>query len=470
MGTAGYMSPEQVRGEHVDHRADIFAFGVILYEMLSGKRAFHRATSAETMTAILNEEPTAVSQPMPDTPPALMRLVHRCMEKNTERRAQSALDLAYELAEMDGVRARTPRRRQRARSRMRKAKVWMLVGGVMFLVGLVIAGWYLMRPRPTLRVTGYTQITHEGSRKGLIGTDGSRLYLNQWPNLPPIVQVAISGGAMVPVPVALPNPGLLNISPDGSNLLVSSQDGDANSLWSVEMPGGSLRHLADGIIHGAVWSPDAKSVAYSTEHGEIFAYEAMEPRFADLSLNRALVTRLPWPRRQTATRSDSPGTKGCGRSRRTDRDFTNFFRIGAPPPGSAAAAGLPMGDSSYSCQITQLMANSCGLSMSVADNSGMLPRSRVPLTLGPLRWGSPIPSKDGKRIFAQGYILRGELLRYDAQSHQLQPYLGGISAQDVSFSPNGQFIAYVTWPDGILWRANRDGSNPVRLTDPPSTR
>jgi Tol biopolymer transport system component len=87
------------------------------------------------------------------------------------------------------------------------------------------------------------------------------------------------------------------------------------------------------------------------------------------------------------------------------------------------------------------------------------------LTSGPIRWNTSIPSKDGTKIFAHGVILRGELDRYDAQSGRPQPYLGGISADQVTFSRDGQFVAYVTFPEGILWRANRDGSRPVQLTD-----
>src|SRR5271170_6495671 len=97
MGTAGYMSPEQVRGKAVDHRTDIFSFGAILYEMLTGKRAFQRSTSAETVTAILNDDPPSISQIVQTTPPGLQRVVHRCLEKNPEQRFQSASDLAFAL-------------------------------------------------------------------------------------------------------------------------------------------------------------------------------------------------------------------------------------------------------------------------------------------------------------------------------------------------------------------------------------
>jgi eukaryotic-like serine/threonine-protein kinase len=90
MGTVGYMSPEQVRGKTVDHRADIFAFGAILYEMLSGKRAFQRSTSADTMSAILNEDPPGTSQIVQSTPMGLQRVVRRCLEKSPEQRFQSA--------------------------------------------------------------------------------------------------------------------------------------------------------------------------------------------------------------------------------------------------------------------------------------------------------------------------------------------------------------------------------------------
>ncbi|MGH9312610.1 MAG: protein kinase domain-containing protein [Vicinamibacterales bacterium] len=96
LGTAGYMSPEQVRGLPADHRADIFSLGVILYELLSGTRAFHRDSAAETMTAILNEEPPALDSVKP-VPAGLARIVERCLEKRPEERFQSARDLGFAL-------------------------------------------------------------------------------------------------------------------------------------------------------------------------------------------------------------------------------------------------------------------------------------------------------------------------------------------------------------------------------------
>ncbi len=103
LGTVGYMSPEQVRGELVDTRSDIFSFGAILYEMLSGTRAFKRNSSIETLSAILKEDPRDLSEALPNLPPALDKLVRRCLEKERDLRFQSARDLAFNLEMMSTV-------------------------------------------------------------------------------------------------------------------------------------------------------------------------------------------------------------------------------------------------------------------------------------------------------------------------------------------------------------------------------
>ncbi len=109
LGTAGYMSPEQVRGMVLDPRSDIFSFGAILYEMLSGKRAFHGDTPADTMSSILKEEPPELSETNRNVPPALERIVHHCLEKNPESRFHSASDIAFDLEHLSGLSGSTAR-------------------------------------------------------------------------------------------------------------------------------------------------------------------------------------------------------------------------------------------------------------------------------------------------------------------------------------------------------------------------
>ena len=97
MGTVGYMSPEQVRGEPADHRSDIFSFGVVLYEMLSGRKAFEGKSGVETLNAILHDDPAALVVTKGQMPPALERLVLHCLEKSPESRFQSMKDVAFDL-------------------------------------------------------------------------------------------------------------------------------------------------------------------------------------------------------------------------------------------------------------------------------------------------------------------------------------------------------------------------------------
>ncbi len=105
MGTLGYMSPEQVRGKPADARSDIFSFGAVVYEMLSGKRAFRGDTSADLMSAILNHEPPDLTATNTEISPTVDRIVHHCLEKDAQQRFQSAGDIAFQLNELSGLRS-----------------------------------------------------------------------------------------------------------------------------------------------------------------------------------------------------------------------------------------------------------------------------------------------------------------------------------------------------------------------------
>ncbi|MFQ5767859.1 MAG: serine/threonine-protein kinase [Acidobacteriota bacterium] len=143
VGTVGYMSPEQVRGAAADHRSDVFSFGCVLYEMISGRRAFKRETGAETLTAILREEPQPLSRIAPGIPAALESLVAHCLEKEPARRFQSMADFTFTLETLAKAppAGRTSRVPPRAARRTSRAPVWFGAGVVLAMV-ISLAAWW----------------------------------------------------------------------------------------------------------------------------------------------------------------------------------------------------------------------------------------------------------------------------------------------------------------------------------------
>src|SRR5262245_22586954 len=144
LGTLGYMAPEQVKGKAADARSDIFAFGAILYEMLSGSRAFHRDTAAETMSAILREEPPDLSATNKNVQPGLERVVRHCLEKNPEERFHSAHHLAFDLQALSGSSASTTAVTPAAARKVSVSKAALAIAGVLAL-GIAAVAFYLGR-------------------------------------------------------------------------------------------------------------------------------------------------------------------------------------------------------------------------------------------------------------------------------------------------------------------------------------
>ncbi|HYK34885.1 protein kinase domain-containing protein [Alloacidobacterium sp.] len=470
MGTAGYMSPEQVRGGAVDHRTDIFALGAILYELLSGKRAFQRGTSAETMTAILNDDPPTISQTGANIPPALQRVVNRCLEKNPEQRFHSASDLAFALdALSDSGASPAVGTQAPARRSPKRAVVWSIT---IIAVVCVVAAAYFTTNRnggPPLRIAEYTQLTHNGHAGYARGTDGSRIYLQSSVKLS-MQQVSVSGGEIEPVSsITLPEPELLDVSPDGSTFLVKSYEkgySPSMPLYAVQVVGGSHRYLADAA--DAAWSPDGKLVAYSTANGDIDIINSDGTGARKLASVGGAALDPSW----------SPDGRTIRFFRDRDYSLWEITSNGANlhpllagwHPSDQKCCGNWSPDGKVFAFSSR--ADRAGTSQIYAlDERRRLFRppanEPIQLTSGPIRWSAPIFSKDRKKIFATGFTLAGELVRLDPKSNQFQPFLGGISADSVAFSKDGQFIAYVSYPDDILWRANRDGSDRVPLTSPP---
>ena len=157
LGTAGYMSPEQVRGQAVDTRSDVFALGAILYEMLTGRRAFRRDSAAETMTAILNEHPPEPGTVRPDISPSIDRIVQHCLEKHVAERFQSARDVAFALDAFSGSSSAAHAAAARPTNAVRERVAWIALAAA--LGGAAVVPW-LINPRGATppRVVARTQV------------------------------------------------------------------------------------------------------------------------------------------------------------------------------------------------------------------------------------------------------------------------------------------------------------------------
>jgi DNA-binding winged helix-turn-helix (wHTH) protein/Tol biopolymer transport system component len=361
------------------------------------------------------------------------------------------------------------------------ARWWKMaaITGASAVVALAAAYWYLSRPLPPPRITAYTQLTHDGHRKLLVATDGSRLYFTQFsPNF--IAQVGVNGGEVAQLPIAIPGSPMFtlwDISPDGSNGLVgafelahSGSSPADRSLspfgwveWIAPLIGGTARRLVDGV--DGEFSPDGASIIYSTVDGDIYLVRT------DGTGKRKLA-HVDWPAEFFSWSPD-------GRVIRFDAgdllwemapDGSGIHRLlpDWKEPGSQTRGRWTPDGSFFVFHLYNSPARSELWALDERRGRSR-PRSRAPtrLTTGPIHWGQPVPSRDGTKIFVGGFVPRGELSRIDQKTGSPQPFLGGISAEYVSFSPDGKYVAYVLFPEGTLWKANRDGSGRMQLSKPP---
>ena len=478
MGTVGYMSPEQVRGLTVDHRSDIFALGAILYEMVMGKATFQKPTSADTISAILNEEPAPISQLAPDTPVGLERVVSRCLEKNAEQRFQSASDLAFALQALSdpaissATGAHEIRRDKDEGHGLRVAPAAIALLAVIF-AAVILHFW--MQPATVPKVANYVQLTHDGQQKALIATDGARIYLDLGEGRAGsfashgIAEMSVSGGEPRKLSLA-PSPNMVSVdlSADGSELLVVDGQGapPKGPLWSLPILGGSPRRLADAVGESAAWSSDSKSLVY-TSLGDVFLAKADGTQSRKLLGVKGDILNIVWAPDGSHLRFDSSETAGTvGRQLvwEASADGTGLHRLlegWHEPPDECC--GRWTVDGKY------FVFQSGGQIWALPKTGGFLHSNSSPflLTSSPLTLSSPLPSKDGKKLFMIGQTYRGELTRYDAKSGQFAPFLGGISAEYVDFSKDGQWVSYVSYREGTLWRSKLDGSERLQLTYPP---
>jgi eukaryotic-like serine/threonine-protein kinase len=499
MGTVAYMSPEQARGEKLDARTDLFSFGAVLYEMATGRLPFPGNTSAAIFGAILHQAPEAALRLNPELPLRLEEIISKALEKDRDLRYQSASEMRADLRRLkrdtDSGRSRvgaglvpalSPGGMPAISSGAAPAVIghpqepalnavkgvplrrWLLAAwGALVIVGVILA-YLLTRPFPVPKVSNYAQLTHDGEQKQLVGTDGSRLYFNVGSvSSPAIAQVSIAGGETARIAAPSSAMYLLSVSPDGSELLVQDQQGTTfkGPLWSLPVLGGSPRRLGDAVGRSAAWSPDGKTLVY-TNGSDLFLAKSDGTESHKLVSLAGLAFAPVWsPDGNELRFTVQDPRSSVGSLWEVSAQGTNLHPLLAGwhnPPNECC--GKWTADGKYFVFYSQ------GQIWALPEKGGFLRKSSgtpIQLTSSPLSLSTPVPSKDGKRLFVVGRTFRGGLVRYDSKTGQFLPFLSGISAEFVTFSKDGQSVAYVTYPEGALWRSKVDGSERVQLSYPP---
>ncbi|HME12646.1 MAG TPA: hypothetical protein VKF79_07290 [Candidatus Acidoferrum sp.] len=359
----------------------------------------------------------------------------------------------------------------------RKIVIALLVSAVLVVA---VAAWSYRSsvPPSPLRLTLGKQITHDGLVKTNLATDGANLYFTEISGARSlIVKVPAGGGDASEYPLSFSSAQLLDVSASHGSLLAAENTPGPSSehpVWLSPLQGGAARRFGVTTGQEAVWSPDGQHVLLvkgssllvtdadggppkvlvtvpGTPYYPRYSPDGQRIRFSigDIDLNTSSIWEV---------RSDGSGLHPL---------LPEWHDVTTKCCGSWTADGRY-----YIFQATSTALGSTSNLWGLAEPRGKFPGNEdnrpVELTQGAISFGRPAPAADNKKIWALGLQLRGTVVKYDAQSGQYTPFLSGISATDLDFSPDGQWVAYVSIPDGALWRCRVDGSEPLQLTFAPT--
>jgi len=471
MGTLGYMSPEQALGKELDSRSDLFSFGAVLYEMATGVPPFTGSTTAAIYDSILNKQPVPPLHLNPTIPEELDHIIRKALEKDRDVRSQTAAEIRADLKRLrrDTSSAKLPIAAPTPASRPAKHLRWL--AALFAVVAFLVLLWFLF-PLPPPRVIGTVQLTNDGLAKGYMATDGTRVYFSEYLESHIVLsQVSVTGGESSRIPTPFHNNDLCDISANHSELLVLSMEGTAKTglLWALPLPTGSPRLLGQDTTLSAAWSPDMKHLIYTSGSSLYVANP-------DGSSPQPLVTVQGRPRSARFSPDGSIVRFTIDDLNRlsyslweVNADGKNLHPLfpGSHTPPECCGHWTPDGRYFFFLRKTLDSVDIYALPyrLGTPRRTSSVP---VQLTYGPLSYLWITPSADGTKLFAEATQPRAQLVRYDPKSQLFVPYLSGLSATDLAFSRDGKWVAYVTIPEGTLWRSRIDGTSRLQLTSPPA--
>jgi eukaryotic-like serine/threonine-protein kinase len=475
LGTVAYMSPEQAQDKDIDARSDIFSFGIVLYEMATGKQAFPGESPATIIGEILHKAPKSICELNPLVPEELQRIVVKALEKDREDRYQSAHELMVDLRRLmkkETERSQTGLPVGPLKQDKSMKWIWIAAAGlVCVLAWVALVGRGAPADSAPLPME---QLTFSSETKSpSIFTDGSRIYFNSGA-IP--MEMSVKGGATAPLRAALGSMSILDISPDGSDFLLLQSDlydeTQRGTIWTMPVLGGPAKRLGNITARGASYSPDGKLIAFN-EKESVYLCDSDGLNVKEIWNTHHMVPGKP------VFSPDSKKLRVTVSRSTLEDDLTRIWELnvdGSNPHPLPLPRHWPEDSGAYSGIWTPGGKHFVFGSYKNGSNNlyeYLEPRwfefwkkpSAVQLTPGQPEVTAMAPSRDGNGMFVVGRLAQGSMHFYDEKEKRFLPYLGGLPATQLVVSPDRKWMVYTDYPRAFLWRCKIDGSEKLQLTD-----
>ena len=474
-GTLPYMSPEQLRGENLDARSDIYALGVVLYEIATGQRLYSSSLHARLVDEILNRPASPPSNVNRKLSAKADDIILKCLAKDPEDRYQTAKEIAVDLRHLSTqATSGTVSARTSNVQTGRRIRLWLLAAAAFIATLLVLLLVGLSVSRGPTTPLEMQQVTFTSDKKdGGMVTDGARLYF-QSDGHP--VEMSATGGTMEPLQASVSGMKILDISPDASQLMMFKPDLNdetaRGSMWTIPVLGGSPRRLGNQMARGASWSPDGRLIAYA-DLNSVFVSDANGANSREIwNANRMVDGSPRFSPDSKRIRATVYGQKSGEPARifemNTDGSNVHPLLLNWPSDADQWVGQWTLDGRHFLFSSSRGGFNSTYELISPPWFEFWKKASAVRLTPEQMDVLAMTPTRDSTGLLVIGRVAQGAMQVYDSKEQRFIPYLGGLAASCFVISPDRQWMVYADYPRRFLWRSRLDGSERLQLTSIPA--